>query len=297
MSPSLLDYGAGTNTGLVRENNEDCYLARPDIGLWLVADGMGGHDAGEVASSITRDYINTALGKGISLKQAIAQSHHAVKQAAENNIGSPNMGTTVVALRITGIQYEIAWVGDSRAYLWDKRQLSQLSTDHSYVQELMESGAISKEEMINHSQKNVITQSIGVSHLKEVNVGVINGLLEPGQKILLCSDGLNDLVDDATIESILARSYESNQDLVDRLIAKALKNGGTDNVTVQLISAASQDSFRDEIHRALLQSPLAPLFSRKPFACKLFSNKKYARWLSIILAITLAGLIMTALRG
>lgn len=276
--PSLLHYGAGTHVGLVRDNNEDCYLSRPDIGLWLIADGMGGHDAGEVASSIARDHISQAVNQGEGLKQAIAGSHHAVKTAAENDIGSPNMGTTVIALKVSGIQYDIAWVGDSRAYLWDGDSLQQISVDHSYVQELVDSGAISKEEMHTHAQKNIITQSIGVSDIDDIKVDQIKGVLEPRQKILLCSDGLSDLVDDDEIEHIISRTYEKDQVLVDRLISKALKHGGTDNVTVQLISAASQDSLGHEIQRTLLNSPLAPLVQ----------HYKVIKWLSLGLCIGLA---------
>ncbi len=285
--PPLLQYGAGTHVGLVRDNNEDCYLSRPDIGLWLIADGMGGHDAGEVASSIARDHVNKAVTEGTRLKQAIAGSHHAVKDAAENDIGSPNMGTTLVALKVKGIQYQIAWVGDSRAYLWDKNSLKQISIDHSYVQELLDSGAISKEEMHNHSQKNIITQSIGISNIDEVKVDEIKGVLEPGQKILLCSDGLSDLVDDDEIENIISRTYEEDQVLVDRLIGKALKNGGTDNVTVQLISATSHDSLSHEIQRTLLNSPLAPLVQ----------HQKTIKWLSIGLCIVLAAVLTTLAVG
>lgn len=256
-----LTFGAATDVGKVRDNNEDCYLARPDLGLWLIADGMGGHDAGEVAAGIVRDYICDAVAHGKPLKTAIAQSHHAVKQAANNNIGSPGMGTTVVALRMHGIQYEVAWVGDSRAYVWSDGKLSQLSTDHSYVQSLVDSGAITREEMATHAQRNVITQSLGVSTLDDVHVDSVSGTLQPGSKILLCSDGLTDFVDDNEIEHILARTYESNQAQVDRLVAKALGNGGGDNVTVELISAPPQHTAINQIQGALLHTPLAPLIA------------------------------------
>ena len=280
--PPLLQYGAGTHVGLIRDNNEDCYLSRPDIGLWLIADGMGGHDAGEVASGIARDHINKAVTDGSQLKQAIAGSHHAVKNAAANNIGSPNMGTTLVALKVKGIQYQIAWVGDSRAYLWNKNCLKQISIDHSYVQELLDSGAISKDEMHNHSQKNIITQSIGISNIDNVKVDEINGVFAPGHKILLCSDGLSDLVEDDDIEDIISRTYEEDQVLVDRLISKALENGGTDNVTVQLISAASQDTLSHEIQRAFLNSPLSPLVR----------HSKTFRWLAVGLCIGLGAVLI-----
>lgn len=257
--PVQLAFGAATDVGRVRDNNEDCYLARPDLGLWLIADGMGGHDAGEVAAGIVRDFICEAVASGKPLKTAIAQAHHAVKHAASNNIGSPGMGTTVVALRMHGIQYEIAWVGDSRAYLWSEGALRQISVDHSYVQSLVDSGAITREEMATHAQRNVITQSLGVSTLDDVIVDSVAGTFRPGDKILLCSDGLTDFVDDHEIAHILGRTYETVQQQVDRLLTKALNNGGGDNITIELISAPQQTSWRDRMQRALLQSPLAPL--------------------------------------
>jgi len=257
--PVQLAFGAATDVGKIRDNNEDCYLARPDLGLWLIADGMGGHDAGEVAARIVRDFVCEAVASGKPLKTAIALAHHAVKHAASNNIGSPGMGTTVVALRMHGIQYEIAWVGDSRAYLWSEGALKQISIDHSYVQTLVDSGAITREEMATHAQRNVITQSLGVSTLDDVLVDSVAGTFKPGDKILLCSDGLTDFVDDTEIAHALERSYEHEQQQVDRLLTKALNNGGGDNITIELIAAPQKSSWLNCVQRVLLQSPLAPL--------------------------------------
>ncbi|HEY9033162.1 MAG TPA: PP2C family serine/threonine-protein phosphatase [Pseudomonadales bacterium] len=237
---SSLDYGAGTHVGLVRSNNEDNFLADPEIGLWLIADGMGGHDAGEVASQIVRDSVYQAIRNNTPLADAIHQSHDDVKSAAEQNIGSPNMGTTIIALLSKDNFYQVAWVGDSRAYLWDPMQhhLKQLSKDHSYVQALVDSGAITPEEMSTHAQKNIITQSLGVSSLDRVSVDIIEGEWAKGQKILLCSDGLSDLVSDDEISHTIRRHHQrSNQEIVDRLIQLALDKGGQDNVTIEIISA------------------------------------------------------------
>lgn len=233
-------YGAGTNVGLVRTNNEDTFLAEPESGLWLIADGMGGHDAGEVASKIVKESVFQSIKDGVPLKTAIHQSHADVKHAAEQNIGSPNMGTTIVALLCSGSDYQISWVGDSRAYLWDplNHQLKQLSKDHSYVQALVDSGAITEEEMHTHPQKNIITQSLGVSDLDKVTVDSVNYTWATGQKILLCSDGLTDLVTDAEISHIFRKHQsKTNQDLVDALIQTALDKGGIDNVTIEVVSA------------------------------------------------------------
>jgi serine/threonine protein phosphatase PrpC len=235
-----LKFGAGTNVGLIRSNNEDSFLAEPESNLWLIADGMGGHDAGEVASKIVKDSVFDAIKGGSTLKAAILKSHADVKHAAENNIGSPNMGTTIVCLLCSGINYEIGWVGDSRAYLWNplSHQLKQLSKDHSYVQALVDSGAITESEMHNHAQKNIITQSLGVSDLDKITVDSISGVWGSGQKILLCSDGLTDLVPDGEISHIFRKYHnKTNQELVDALIQAALDKGGVDNVTIEVVSA------------------------------------------------------------
>jgi PPM family protein phosphatase len=237
---SKFEYGEGTNVGLVRSNNEDSSLSNPENGLWLIADGMGGHDAGEVASQIVKDSVLESIKNGKTLKEAIHKSHADVKNAAANNIGSQNMGTTIVALLSKGSYYEIGWVGDSRAYLWDslKSQLSQISKDHSYVQALVDAGTITEAEMHNHPQKNIITQSLGVSDLASVVVDIMERDWEPGHKVLLCSDGLSDLVTDGEIAHILRKNRSnSNQELVDVLIQAALDKGGVDNVSVQVISA------------------------------------------------------------
>ena len=240
MTDSNFEYGEGSNVGLVRTNNEDSALSNPDAGLWLIADGMGGHDAGEVASQIVKDSVLQSIQNGKSIQEAILQSHADVKNAAANNIGSPNMGTTIVALISHGATYQIAWVGDSRAYLWDSlnNQLTQISKDHSYVQALVDAGSISKEEMETHPQKNIITQSLGVSELDGIVVDMIEKEWHSGDKIMLCSDGLTDLVTDTDISALFRKHRgKNNQALVDALIQAALDKGGIDNVSVQVISA------------------------------------------------------------
>lgn len=253
-----LKYGAATDIGLNRGNNEDRFLARPDIGLWIVADGMGGHLAGEEASRITCEFVERSILNGSTLRSAIAQSHHEVMREAEADPQKAGMGTTVVALRTHGLEYEVEWVGDSRAYLWDHGDLYRLSRDHSYVQALVDNGTLSEEEAANHPQKNVIIQSVGVSSLPEVRVDQISGIWEPGHRILLCSDGLTDLVSDMEIAEILAQEGDE-QTLVNRLIQAALDQGGHDNITVLIVSAPETVSKAGQVQKVLLHSPLAPL--------------------------------------
>ena len=140
----------------------------------------------------------------------------------------------MVALRLVDHRFELAWVGDSRAYLWNA-QLRQLSSDHSYVQELIDQGAITAEQARAHPHRNVVTQALGVTDPQNLKVETLAGDLRPGQQLLLCSDGLTEEVDDATIGSLLARTDLSAQECVDHLVSAALDGGGSDNVTVLLL--------------------------------------------------------------
>lgn len=231
-------FGATTHTGRVRSANEDSYVALPDIGLWLVADGMGGQEAGEVASAIAAYTISNAVRGDATLEHAIGLAHEAVREVADE-LGSPGMGTTVVALLSRGSQYEIAWVGDSRAYLWDLQRLKRLTRDHSVVQELVDAGAISAEQAQHHPQRNIITQSVGVPVPEGPRIESLTGNWEPGQSILLCSDGLTGELPDDKIESTLANAV-SPQDSARQLMRGALQKGGSDNVTVVLVQAPQQ---------------------------------------------------------
>ena len=243
--PPPLRNGAASHTGLVRSNNEDCYLADADLGLWLVADGIGGQEAGEVASNIVKESIAESISQGVNLHDAIHRSHAAIKSAAQNNAGSPNMGTTVVAMLTQRHRYQISWVGDSRAYLWDEDSLTltQLSKDHSYVQALFDSGAITAEQMENHAQKNIITQSLGTAEDIEVTVDSVTGSWREHQQIILCSDGLSDLVRHAQLRNILIKHRGAQeQALVDILVQVALDHGGTDNISVVVVSAPDEQN-------------------------------------------------------
>lgn len=238
MPTPKLEYSAASNAGLKRANNEDTYLSLPERGLWLVADGMGGHEAGEVASAIVRE---TLLDRNHqSLTQAIQASHRAVLQAAARGKGAPGMGSTIVALHSTEDEYEVAWVGDSRAYLWthteDGGRLERLTTDHSYVQALLASGAIGAEEVDNHPDKNIITQCLGSYELNQVEVDSIHGEWQQDQWILLCSDGLTDELNDRELTRLLCNSANPRA-AVQRLMRAALRAGGRDNITLQLVQS------------------------------------------------------------
>ena len=230
-------FGAGTHVGKVRDNNEDNYVCDASNALWIIADGMGGLGFGEVASAITTFTVTRQIHQGHGVNQAIELAHKRVQEFARNVGMGTDMGTTIVLLYSQATLYNVFWVGDSRAYLFD-RKLTQMTVDHSLVQSLIEEGEITREEATVDPRKHAITRALGVQGLETVRADSISEKWKPGQKILLCSDGLTDCVSDEEIEAVLSGSG-SDQEMVNSLIQKALAGGGTDNVTVILVSAPS----------------------------------------------------------
>ncbi len=226
-----------SHTGLVRSVNEDAGFADPALGLWIVADGMGGHHAGEVASAIAIEKISRSIQQGESLPAAMQIAHLAIRDAATEGKGGWNMGSTAVALKLDGLHYQIAWVGDSRAYRWDGAALRRLTKDHSYVQLLLDQGIITEEEFYTHPSRNIISQGLGVGGVdgETINVDQVEGELGLGETLLLCSDGLTGEVRDESIAAILTATAD-NQQRLERLIGAALDAGGSDNVTVILVT-------------------------------------------------------------
>jgi serine/threonine protein phosphatase PrpC len=231
-----------THVGMVRSGNEDCFYSDDSLGLWLVADGMGGHEAGEVASAIVTETIASTVRDGVDLAKAIQFSHQAVLDGGLHGQGARGMGSTVVGLhQLDDNRWQLAWVGDSRAYLWTKiseheGELQQISRDHSYVQALLDAGAITEAEADNHPDKNVITQCLGSLEIPAVKVDTVTQEWKPHQKIILCSDGLSDEVSDIQIAKILNDVPDSNK-AAQALVDAALENGGRDNVTVVIIDS------------------------------------------------------------
>jgi protein phosphatase len=233
-----LSCGYGSDVGRIRDHNEDSFVVDPSLGLWLVADGMGGHQGGEVASAIAGMAVRQRVAAGRALSEAIQDAHQAILSAGEQGDGTKGMGATLVALRASGLSYEIAWVGDSRAYLWDPSHasLSQLSHDHSYVQLLVDRGELSAQEAACHPQAHVVLQALGVPERHELRVSRSSGQWQRGQRILLCSDGLSGELDAVELRRIMAARV-SEQVQADRLIQAALVHGGRDNISVIVVAA------------------------------------------------------------
>lgn len=232
-----IDYVCGTHPGLVREVNEDAYFADPELGLWVVADGMGGHQAGEVASGIVVKELPAVVRKGETLADAIDMAHMMIQVASQSS-STRHMGSTVVALKLTGLHYQIAWVGDSRAYLWNGQELRRLTKDHSYVQLLLDLGMIMEDEVFTHPSRNIISQGLGVGGGTDghsVKVDEVEGTLAVGDTLMLCSDGLTADIREYVLGEIMASS-RSNKERLRRLIEAALAFGGSDNITVILVT-------------------------------------------------------------
>lgn len=251
---TVINHVARTHPGKVREHNEDCLHADAESGLFIVADGMGGMEAGEVASAIARDETVRAVTEGKSLSDAIQSAHTAIRKAVEEGIGAQGMGTTIVSLRMTNGDCELAWVGDSRAYLWDadKGSLRRVTRDHSHVELLLASGVITPDQAHKHPQKNLITQCLGQTNSDDVQVGVTNEKLQPGQSILLCSDGLNDELTDTEIAQCLV-SHSKLAAQADALLQATLEKGARDNVTLILVQLDRKSKFQKLLAKKALR--------------------------------------------
>ena len=232
-SNSFISWGARSDVGLVREHNEASFLLRTP--LFAVCDGMGGHAAGEVASSIAVKVIgeeapNTA--DDVLLGAAIEAANQAVIEAPQKGIGKPGMGSTASAIFIEGNQMAVAHVGDSRIYLLHHGTLVRVTHDHSYVEELVDSGQITADEARNHPSRSVVTRALGSD--PEMYADHFTLEVSDGDRIILCSDGLSSMILDDEIESI-AVSNITPQNAADSLVSAALTAGGADNITVIVV--------------------------------------------------------------
>lgn len=236
-----IDYGISTSQGRVRTSNEDSFAADAANRLFLVADGMGGHAAGEVASQIAAATVEKVVasardsepGLDDLLIRAAQAANGKIYEAQRQRPDLSGMGSTLTVLVFSDSTYHIAHVGDSRAYLLRSGVLDQLTRDHSLVWHLFESGVLRKEELSSHPQKNLITRSIGPHPHVEVDMEC--GEIHEGDTFLLCSDGLTDVLSDEDIRRILSPADVSPQKLGDALVAAANAGGGPDNITVVIV--------------------------------------------------------------
>ena len=223
-----------THQGLVRANNQDNWLA--ESALYGVADGMGGHKGGETASRVALQVFRNAIGQkkpdADALRMAVEAANRRVYDMSARDETLSGMGTTMSMIWQDGNRLLIAHVGDSRIYRLREGQLQQITNDHSFVAELVRNNIITPEMAKTHPQRNIITRAVGVDPF--VQVDVLQEELLPGDLWLICSDGLHGMVEDEEIQTIL--SEMELEDAAERLISRALENGGHDNVTFVLLS-------------------------------------------------------------
>lgn len=239
-----ISFGSRTDIGYVRDHNEDSLIIIPP--LFAVADGMGGHEAGEIASEIT---VNTLAELAPShldaegLTAAVEAANYNVMKAPRQGIGRDGMGTTLTAAMLEGERLLIAQVGDSRAYLLHKGHLQQITRDHSLMADLIEAGQITPEEARVHPNRSVITRAIGSDIHMRPDIYELN--VDAGDRILLCSDGLSSMISNNAIESIMRRQSDA-QHCADELVTAALENGGADNVTVVVADVPGFSEVREK---------------------------------------------------
>ena len=226
-----------THVGLRRKVNEDSMAVRTDRGLWAVADGMGGHDAGDVASArVTEAIVKLPVVYGLDdmVEGAVIQLQKVNRELidlARSSAATGSIGSTVVGLAIANGQYRCFWAGDSRAYRIRDGRIAQLSRDHSLVQDLVDAGMLGPEEAHNHPNANVITRAVGVA--EELRVDIASGDAAPGDRFLLASDGLTRLVPDEELAAVLtSRPAEA---AAEQLVETVLARGAPDNITMIIV--------------------------------------------------------------
>ena len=287
----LIRWGALSDTGILRVQNEDSMLAQE--GLFVVADGMGGHNAGEVASAMATSMLKSAHANGIAgakeLGDLIKEINVQIFQSAAAKTEQSGMGTTLTALAITPSDKTlgennvataiVANIGDSRTYLLRNGEFRQVSVDHSYVQELVSDGLITREEARTHARRNIVTRALGIEPVVGVDTWTLP--LIAGDRYVLCSDGLVDEVTDADIATCLKRITDP-QKTADELVAMANTNGGRDNITVIVVDVLVESDKPETKPETKLET--------KPQVTKLSSS--FIRKLIISTAVSIVAVVV-----
>jgi serine/threonine protein phosphatase PrpC len=285
--------GVRTDIGRARGRNEDAYLVRDP--LFAVADGMGGHRGGNVASKVALEAIRAFDADGTdgdstsALVKDIRTANETVLARGEADRDLRGMGTTITALLVQGEQATIAHVGDSRAYRLRDGELEQLTQDHTLVHQLVEEGRITADQAGRHPQRSILTRAVGVEPSVDVDASTIE--LRPGDRLLLCTDGLTGMLSDDAIREVLA-SEEDPQRASDRLVEAANAAGGDDNITVVVIDVLDASPAPDTAKPAGAGTTAPPLVSKPP------EIRQPRRWrraailaAAIVIALFIAGWI------
>ncbi|KPK61889.1 MAG: hypothetical protein AMS21_08690 [Gemmatimonas sp. SG8_38_2] len=237
-----------TDVGKVRQGNEDSLFADQERGVFIVADGMGGHVAGEVASQIVAETVGPGVSRAIESGirgadlerrslELIEEANQAIIERADNEPEKRGMGTTLTLLMVDDENgYIFNQVGDSRGYLLRDGTLSQITCDHTVVQQQVDRGALTPEQARDHPLSHILTRALGTDI--NVQADTYEGSIQPGDLFLLCSDGLSGMLTDAAIREIISRPVDDLQEVVDALIQAANAAGGMDNITAVLVRVA-----------------------------------------------------------
>jgi serine/threonine protein phosphatase PrpC len=228
-----------SHQGLVRDQNEDSFLSNDVENFWLVADGVGGNAGGELASQIAVQAIDRKLRQGSSLTIAIEEANQAILSVVSQQLNLKGMATTIVAVKFIDNHFELAWVGDSRAYIIDSKGIHLLSSDHNVANQLYFKGELTKQEARSHPGQHELTQALGQCSLSDIPFKA--GKLSDGSILLLCSDGLSGVLSEELILKVV-REESSFEKILNELLSLVLKAGAPDNVTISLIKYQGNDA-------------------------------------------------------
>lgn len=257
----MIEFAAETHPGNRYQHNEDSLGWSEDAGVWLIADGMGGHACGDIASRTAKQAVLDALSAGepasdAPLTDLISQAHDAVVSEGIRR-DAVNMGSTIAVIRFSGASAEIGWCGDSRVYLWRDGQLVRLTRDHSLLEQLLESGLVQPEEAFGHPQKHVLVQALGITNPPPVPAQ-LKVELASDDMLLMCSDGLHDELRDEDISSLLLANPEPDL-AVAALVKRVLAGPARDNVSVVCMRLSDLDD------ALVIQPPLSVAQLRERF--------------------------------
>jgi PPM family protein phosphatase len=277
-----------TDVGLVREGNEDSYLT--DEPLFAVADGMGGHRGGEVASQLAVETLEKLFKKGIGeLPDQVQEANRVVFERSVVDEKVAGMGTTLTAALVEGDRIRLAHVGDSRAYLLREGDLRLLTEDHTLVHRMVTEGEISKEEAETHPQRSVLTRALGVETVVDVDDDTVQ--VRPGDRLLLCTDGLTSMVSEQAVEEVL-RAVADPQEAAQRLVQLANEGGGADNTTVVVLDFSDDTpAAKPKEGPTHPREAIAPAPTPEPARSRRRLRRKLLVWIGIIVALVVVALV------
>jgi len=233
----MIEFGYLSHAGLRRKHNEDTCYGDSELGLWLVADGMGEGEQGAMASALAREVIVSAVSNGANLEQALHLANEEITRFSRQHRQQQRAGSTLAAARAVGKQLHIAVVGDSRAYLWHKNMLIRPCYSPEIMRKLIEQGVLVAEIITEHTS-NRATQAMGVTEPEHLQLAQVSVHVHGGMQLLLCSDGLTETLNDLALAALLKQAQQhqySAQECVDYLVAAALDNDGQDNITALVV--------------------------------------------------------------